>query len=122
MRMRNHGLCGDTRTGASTVVLALGMAGFVVASAKADDSVSSSPPDTMRNSRWSRRLIITIAAGIFLTGPMVAHAQRPNDPVGQIEFANPEMQGDGTLSQAAAAAMASGALRLDSDNELKAII
>jgi hypothetical protein len=32
------------------------------------------------------------------------------------------MQGDGTLSQAAAAAMASGALRLDSDNELKAII
>ena len=63
---------------------------------------------------------MTIAAGIFLTGPMVAHAQGPNDPVGQIEFANPEMQGDGSMSPAAAAAMARGALRLESDNELKA--
>src|SRR5437588_769285 len=74
----------------------------------------------MRKSGWSRRLVITIAVGIFLARPTVTYPQTANDPVGEIEFADPEMQADGTMSPAAAAAMTGGALRLESDIELKA--
>jgi hypothetical protein len=51
MRIRNYGLCRGTRTLASTALLALGMTGFVVTSAKADEDVRSSPPDTTSYSR-----------------------------------------------------------------------
>jgi len=46
MEMRWH-----TRTVTSTAILALAMAGVVVTSAKADDTVSSFPPDTTSYSR-----------------------------------------------------------------------
>ena len=68
-----------------------------------------------RNSMWSRRILLLGAAATLLILPMAAHAQRAGDPVGTIEAANPRLRGDGTMSAAAAAAMARGALRLDAD-------
>jgi hypothetical protein len=51
MRVERYGLYRDTRTVASTVLLAFAMAGVVVTPAKADDNVRSFPPDTTSYSR-----------------------------------------------------------------------
>jgi hypothetical protein len=51
MRMSRYRLYRDTRTVTSTVLLAFAMAGVVVTSAKADDNMRSSPPDTESYSR-----------------------------------------------------------------------
>jgi hypothetical protein len=51
MKVGRHGLHSDTRTFRCTTLVAVALAGFVVTSAKADDSVRSFPPDTNSYSR-----------------------------------------------------------------------
>jgi len=51
MKVRRYRFYGDARAFTSTVLLAVAIAGFVVTSAKADDKMRSSPPDTKSYSR-----------------------------------------------------------------------
>jgi len=51
MKVRRYRFYGDARAFTSTVLLAVAIAGFVGTSAKADDKMRSSPPDTKSYSR-----------------------------------------------------------------------
>lgn len=75
---------------------------------------------TDNNAMWSRRLLLLAAATTAFVLPIVAYAQSGGNAVGKIEFANPRVRGDGTMSPAAAAAMRRGALKLPADEALKA--
>jgi hypothetical protein len=69
-------------------------------------------------STWSRRLVLLAAATALGILPFIAHAQDIT-----ISEADPSLQGDGTLSAAAAAAIARGRLRAGpADIELKAAV
>ena len=73
-----------------------------------------------RGLNWSRCLLLLGAAAALSVLPSLTHAQSAGGPVGTLEVAGPQRQGDGTMGAAAAAAMSRGALRLEADVALKA--